>query len=69
MNVERITLALDSELAAALRAAARAEMRRPHDQARYLLRTILLGEQTPATKSNPAEASQAGGGVAEHTAR
>lgn len=57
MGIERLTLVLDSAEAAALRSAARAEMRRPRDQARYLLRSVLLGESTSGastTNSNSA---------------
>ncbi len=40
-----ITLILNPEESSALRNSAELNLRRPRDQARYLLRSILLGEQ------------------------
>ena len=54
MAIERITVVLDSAEAAALRNAARADLRRPRDQVRHILRLALLGaeESPPAAPTN-----------------
>lgn len=44
MNGERLTLVLDPLEMQALRNAARADLRRPRDQARHILRSALLME-------------------------
>lgn len=43
----RITVPLSKEEFEALRTAAQTDYRHPREQARYLLRIILLGEQEP----------------------
>jgi hypothetical protein len=51
MTYERLTLLLEPAEGAALREAAKANLRRPPDQARYLLRSVLLGDREVATKN------------------
>ena len=53
--IQRITLLLDVSEMAALRQAARKDLRKPRDHARFLLRLALDGPQAPAhldTKEN-----------------
>jgi hypothetical protein len=58
--IQRITLLLEKSEMDALRRAAREEMRKPRDHARYLLREVLCEPSTEQNKSG-ADAYQAHG--------
>ena len=58
MTYERLTLVLPQTEMQALRAAARAELRKPRDQARAILRAALLGGRAgPPLGENEIEGS------------
>lgn len=52
MSFRRLTLVLSEHEMNALRRAAGDDLRRPQEQAKYILRTALLGNGQPSTNSN-----------------
>lgn len=49
----RLTITFDNEEIDALRKSAMQQLRPTKDHARYILRSVLLGEKSTATKANP----------------
>lgn len=49
---ERVTIVLTGDEMARLRKLAQCELRRPRDQATYILRSVLLGEQSSIMPMN-----------------
>lgn len=68
MAIERITVVLETEEAEALRSAARADLRRPQEQARYLLRAQLLGKTADKPLTSPTNGKRAAEAVQAHGA-
>lgn len=68
MRTMSVNLVLNEPEAAALRSAARADLRRPRDQARHLLRLALLGVEDSLLDGVPTNSNRAGNVLADTSA-